>query len=184
MLLQNMVRAALCDVEHYNKIKRYKKYNRVAVQVILLASAAQGISVMLAALLDKPSFGHAMLGLLTGVFASLIGWLVLFFVCYYAGTIFFRGKTTYEKLLRTLGYAFSPRVLRILAFIPIVGWALAVLVWLWSVVATVIALQEGMSLQVTPAILLALFGWLGYVLTTVAIASMAGLRPIVMNMPF
>ncbi len=184
MRVQNLLQAAWLEASFYRRVREHKRYNREALGVVLLAAGANGLALGLAALLDRHDLGWAFLGLLGGFWGGLLGWLVLLLLAYSLGRGLFRSRVSRERLLRTLGYAFSPRLLRLLAFVPVVGWVLAVLIWLWSLMATVVALREGLGVEAGPAVVTALLGWLGYIGSGLVVAAIVQMADLWWNMPF
>lgn len=184
MLLQLMVRAATLDVTLYEEVRRRYSLTTEAVIVVTLVSLSGGLSLFLATLLAGKGFGWALLGLLTGFFANLLGWLVLYFLCYWTANRLLKKATSYRVLLRALGFAYTPRLARFFVFIPIVGWAIGVIVWLWSLAATVVALRETLKIEPAQALILGLVGWAALILLSVALAAIVGLGPIWLKAPF
>jgi hypothetical protein len=46
------------------------------------------------------------------------------------------------ELLRTLGFAYTPGLLNIFSFIPFVGPVIPFATWVWTVIASVIAVRQ------------------------------------------
>jgi hypothetical protein len=68
------------------------------------------------------------------------------------------------EVLRTLGFAQSPRILLILAFIPVLGWAIVVAVFFWVLATTVVALRQALELTTGTAIGTAVVAWIVYII--------------------
>ena len=88
---------------------------------------------------------------------------------------FFGGEGDVGEVLRTLGYAYSPQVLGILAFIPCVGWAIAFVASIWSLVAGIVAIREAMDFDTGKAILTMFIGWVIVVVVTMLIGAVLGI---------
>ena len=86
-----------------------------ATLVVILSSLAGGIGA-----LAEGGAG----GLIGGTIGSLIGWYVWAFLTYYIGTKWLPEPTTQAdtgQMLRTLGFASAPGVIRVAGIIPGVG---------------------------------------------------------------
>jgi len=157
-LIANMIRAAKLDVDFFNAVEHDESKNSEALMVVIIAAIANAIGSGLGGLfaggLTKGLF-FAVLGLL-GVLAGYYIWAYL---TYFIGTKFFDGKADVGEVLRTFGYAQSPRILGILGFIPCIGWIIPLAASIWALVASIIAIREAMDFDTTKAILTSLIAW-------------------------
>ena len=82
------------------------------------------------------------------------------------GTRFLPGPETeadHGELLRTVGFASAPGVLRVLGVVPGAGPLVFVLVGIWMLVAMVIAVRQALDYESTGrALLVCVIGWLIY----------------------
>ena len=62
-------------------------------------------------------------------------------------------------MLRTLGFAESPKVFRIFAFVPIVGGLIQLTASVWALVAGIIAIRQALDFSTWRAIGTAIVGW-------------------------
>jgi hypothetical protein len=76
------------------------------------------------------------------------------------GTKFFGGIASFGELLRTIGFADSPGVLLFFSFIPILGGLLSFGVWIWGLVAMVVAVRQALDFSTGKAILTCIVGWI------------------------
>ncbi len=68
-------------------------------------------------------------------------------------------RVSWPELLRTLGFGASPGLLLVLVGAPVVGEAVAWAVWLWMLVAMVVAVRQALDFQGTGrALLVCLIG--------------------------
>ena len=122
--------------------------------VVVLASVAGGIGSL------RGGFG----GLLMGAIAALIGWYIWAYLTYLIGTKLLPEPQTHAdlgELLRTVGFASAPGLIRILGILPgfrgIVFFAASI----WMLVAMVIAVRQALDYHSTlRAIGVCLIGWI------------------------
>lgn len=79
---------------------------------------------------------------------SLIGWAVGGAVIWLVGTRLLPGKNTqadYQEMLRVVGFAQAPGLLTVLAIIPFFGWLVTFVVWIWTLIALVIAVRQALD---------------------------------------
>lgn len=153
-LSRRMWRAARLDEELFDEVRDDPQAIRQAMATVVLAALGAGI-------------GHygavGLVGIFGGLIAGLLGWYVWAYLAYLIGVGFYPGEIEDPALgdmLRTMGFASAPGVLRIFAAVP--GWALIVEVGIgaWMVVAAVIAVQRTFGYpEVRRAAGVALMAW-------------------------
>ena len=134
-----MIGAAKLRRETYEEVEADRSATLQALSVVILVALATGIG----------SLGLGGLsGLTRGILVGIVGWAFLAWVTYFVGTTIFRTPQTqadWGQLARTLGYAQSPGVLKVFALIPGVGLSLFIVVSIWQLVATVIAIRQALD---------------------------------------
>ena len=163
-LLNRMMRAARMDSSLYEEMETDEEAAGHAVMIALLASAATGLGMGLAGLVGGAGLLWFLWGILSGFFASLVGWFAWVLLTYFSGTTFLRGheKASMTELTRTLGFANSPGLLRILIFIPLVGWIIMLLAGIWILAAGIIAVRQTLNFATGKAVATCILGWLVY----------------------
>ncbi len=156
-----MVGAAKLDMHVYEEVEADTSATGQATGVVLLASVAGGIGSV--------GLGAGGLGsFITGAIAALIGWVTWAFVTYIIGTRLLPESQTRAdvgELMRTLGFAQSPGLLRIFGSLPGVGPLVLSLTQIWLLVAMVVAVRQALDYSSTfRAVGVCLVGW---VLSTV-----------------
>ena len=172
-LFNRMIRAAKLDVNLYEEVEADKSATRQALVVVLIYSICAGIGSGLAMIWDE-SAGRFFLNLFVGLISALVFWLVWSFITYFIGTRLFKGTETqsnYGELLRTIGFAATPGIFLIFIFIPYIGGFIYFVVWVWMLIAMVIAVRQALDFTTGRAIGTVLVGGIIYL----AVALMIGL---------
>ncbi|NLE44522.1 MAG: hypothetical protein GX620_07350 [Chloroflexi bacterium] len=175
-LFRRMLRAMQLQAPFYEEIEADTAATPQALLVVVLVALATGIGTGLDALLAGGA-GRFLYGLLYGVGAAIVGWLLWALFAYVFGVSILKGpqtSSTWGELLRTMGFANSPGVLRIFAFIPGVGTVLTVAASIWSLAATIIAIRQALDFSTWRAIITALIGWIAYMVLLLLMMSFAG----------
>lgn len=162
-----MIRAAKLDVSLYEEVERDPTATSQALLVVVIASICSGIGTGLGILMRGLGVGLLTMGLVSGVFMALLGWLVWSFITYFIGTRIFAGpetEATYGELLRCIGFSDSPGVLSILGFVPLLGGFISFVALIWSLVAMVIAVRQALDFTTVRAILTCVVGWIAMVI--------------------
>jgi hypothetical protein len=163
-LLNRMIRAARADSSLYEEMETDEDAAGHAVMIALLASVATGIGLGLAGLLGGAGPLWFLWGLLSGFFASLVGWFAWVLITYVCGTTFLRGpeKASVSELTATLGFANSPGLLRILLFVPVIGWLIMLLSGIWMLASGIVAVKQTLDFTAGRAVAACIPGWVIY----------------------
>ncbi|ROO26649.1 membrane protein [Salinisphaera orenii MK-B5] len=166
---QRMLGAARLDVPTYEEVEHDKSATGQAAGVVALSALAAGVGAM-------AQGGIAAL-LLTGL-AALLGWVIWAAIIWAVGTKLLPEAQTEAdigQLLRTLGFAAAPGVLRVFAFIPLIGPLVMLVVAVWMLATTVVAVRQALDYKSTwRAVGVCVIGWVVQLLIIALIGSAAG----------
>ncbi len=169
--LDRMVGAAKLNVGVYEEVEADTGATGQAMGVVLLSSLAGGIgSVGLGA------GGSG--GVVAGGIGALLGWVSWAFVTYLIGTRLLpepQTRADVGELMRTLGFAQSPGLVRILGVIPVLGPLVLIVVSIWMLVAMVIAVRQALDYTNTlRAVGVCLVGWVLSLVITIVFVLLFG----------
>jgi Yip1-like protein len=138
-----------------------------AAIVVLAATFAHGLGW----------YPRGVMAILVMFFGALVGWVIAAVTIWAIGTRVLPGKNTEadpQQLMRTLGFAQAPGIFAALAFMPLFGWLISVLVMLWVLAATVIAVRQALDYDDTlRAVIVCVIAWLVWFFVTM-LASLIG----------
>lgn len=152
-----MIGAAMLDVDTYEAVEHDTTLTSQAAAVVVLAAIAAGLAT------DDTVIG--------GIVGGLVGWFFMAGTIYFIGTRLLGGTATWGELLRTLGFAASPKILIIVAVLPLLGWLVELGVGIWALAAAVVAIRQALDVSTGKAILA---GALGVVVWTLIAATIVG----------
>ncbi len=159
-----MIGAARLDVRTYEEVEADTSATTQAMGVVFLSSLAGGIGSMG---LGATGLG----GVVAGGVGALISWVAWAFLTYIIGTRLLpepQTRADIREMMRTLGFAQSPGLLRIFGSIPGVGALVLAIVSIWMLVAMVIAVRQALDYTSTwRAVGVCLVGWVVAVVITV-----------------
>ncbi len=154
-LKDRIIRAAKLDVNLYEEVEADRSAMGQAMAVVVLSAVAAGIG-------SVGTTGVA--GIFIGTLAALVGWYVWAYITYYVGTKLLpepQTKADLGELLRTIGFASSPGLLRVLGIIPFLSGIIFIATGIWMLIAMVIAVRQALDYNSTPrAIGVCLIGWI------------------------
>lgn len=149
-LLDRMAGAARLDVATYEEVEADSTATSQAFTVVAIVAIAQGIG----------AYEHGIGGVIGGLVAAVLGWLLWAGITYLIGDKLLGGTATWGELLRTLGFAQAPGVLYVFGIIPGLGWLVRAAVAIWILIAGIIAIRQALDFGTGKAILTAVLGWL------------------------
>jgi hypothetical protein len=139
--IERMVGAAKLNVGTYEEVEADVSGTGQAVGVVLLSSVAAGVGAL--------GLGPAVI--LVAV-AALLRWVIWAFLTYIVGTRLLpepQTEANMGQMMRTLGFAQSPGVLRIFGSIPGIGLFVLGVVEVWMLIAMVIAVRQALDYTTT-----------------------------------
>ena len=160
------MRAARLDVDLYEEVEADASANIQAFTAVALVGLATGVGTGISAVFEEDAIAF-LWGILIGLGTTIGGWLLWALFAYVLGTTVFRGpetEATYGQLLRTLGFAHSPGLLRVFSFIPILGGLISLAASVWLLVAGIIAVRQALDFSTGRAIATCIVGWIIYAL--------------------
>jgi len=120
--------------------------------------------VVIAALAAGIGAGAGMRGLVAGTVLGIVGWAIWAALIYFIGTRWLPEPDTRAdigELLRTLGFASTPGIIRVIGIIPVLFHLASVVAAVWTLVAVVIAVRQALDYKSTGrAVGVCLVGWL------------------------
>ena len=99
---------------------------------------------------------------------------------YLIGTKLLGGTATWGELLRTIGFAQTPRLFSILGFIPMLGTIIRLGVAIWLLIAGIVAIRQALDFSTGKAVITALLGWFAVMILS-AIVGVAGVGGIALS---
>jgi hypothetical protein len=115
-------------------------------------------------------------GIVTGVLMSIIGYAVWALVVWLVGTRVMPDPATkadFPETFRTVAFAAAPGILGIVTIIPLLGWLLLFILWLWQIAAMVIAVREVLDYTDTvKAVIVVVIGFVVNFVVTMLIGMM------------
>jgi hypothetical protein len=164
---ERMIRASRLESALYEEVEADKDALGQAMAVVVLSAVAGGLAVY-------PTGGMA--GIIGGTIGSLIAWYVWAFLTYFIGTRLLPAPATeadFGQLLRTIGFASAPGIIRVVGMIRPLMPVVAVISSLWMLTAMVIAVRQALDYTSTwRALAVCFIGWVVQGLLLLAVLSL------------
>ncbi len=140
-LINRIFRAVKLDIHLYEEVEADKSAMRQAMLVVILSGIAAGIGSI--------SKGGA-LGVALGTVMGLAGWYIWAFIIFFIGTKLLpepQTKSNVGELLRTIGFASAPGLIRVFGVFPGVEKLVFPVATVWMLAAMVIAVRQALDYQ-------------------------------------
>lgn len=144
-MVDRMLGVARFDVPTYEAIEHDRSATTPALIVVVLSAIAGGIGAL----------GDGGDGFIGGILGTVLFWAVFSGAAYYVGTRLLGTPGTsssWQEVLRTLGFAYTPQLLGIFGIIPVVGWIVVVIGALWFLCTATVALRQALDMTTGRAI--------------------------------
>lgn len=169
------LRAAILDRKVYEKVEDDDASMRRAISVVFTAAIGFGVGArtLTPSGIPIPESAEWMLTLglqnvimLTAISTTFLSWVVWSAIAFYVGSKLLRGVATYKTTIRAMGLAYAPVTL--LVFLPIsryidderlAPYSILLLVTMWLVATTTIAIKETQKTNWLKVSLPVIFGW-------------------------
>jgi hypothetical protein len=167
--VNRMLLSAKLSADIYEEVEADRHATAQAMGVVILSSVAAGIGSL--------TLQHAGSGaLLLGTVSALLGWLVWAGLTYFIGTRILpepQTRAEYGQLLRTIGFASSPGIVRILGIVPGLTGIVFIGTGIWMLAAAIVAVRQALDYHSTwRALGVCLIGWLVQTLILAAALSL------------
>lgn len=164
---ERIIGAAKLDTNTFEDIERDPGAMGQAVGVIVLAAVSAGIGNI---------WYGGISGIVFGAFASLIGYALWAVLIWVVGTKVMPDPATkadFPETFRVVAFAAAPGLLGIVTIIPLLGWLLVFLIWLWTIAAMVVAVKAVLDYTDTfKAVIVVVIGFVVNIVVTMLFTAM------------
>lgn len=141
--VQRVIGAARLDVNTYEEVEADRGATGQAAAVVGLVAVASGLGLLAAG---------GFWSLLLAALGAVLGWVVWAVVIYVVGAKWLPESGTRAdvgQVMRTLGFAQAPGLLRVFGWVPLVGGLVYLLATIWTIVSTVVAVRQALDYSST-----------------------------------
>lgn len=166
--IERAIGVARFDPQAYEAVEHDEAATGTALAIVVLASIANGIGNLR---------DTGILGAIVGVIFAVIGFVLYAGIAYLIGAKVFateETRATWGQLVRTLGFAQAPGVLRVLGIVPLIGGVVNFVVAIWILVASIVAIRQACDFSTGRAILTAIVSWIVYFIFVVVPMAVMG----------
>lgn len=151
-MLQRMIGAAFFNAHTYEEVEADQNALGQAIGVVLLVTVCGVIGGIIEGILADEAAKGIIIGLIAGLAFGIVRWALWVTVILMVGGGLLRSggtQTSWSEVGRVLGFAYTPGVLSIFAWVPVVGWLIAVAAFFWTLAAAVMGVRQAMDFEGT-----------------------------------
>lgn len=130
-----------------------------AALIILLASISESLGQSVVLLLNRVRPRRFVLALSITIVSNLFGYLLWSWIIWSVGSFLTRSEQPWQEVAVVVGLAYAPQIFAFFELTPYLGNLIWGVLSLWSMLAIVVALHHGLSLEPWQALLVSALGW-------------------------
>ncbi|TVP61432.1 MAG: hypothetical protein EA343_14275 [Nodularia sp. (in: Bacteria)] len=133
---------------------------KIAQLVVFLAAIAHALGSILIPLLAQVSLPLLLLIFVINGLMVVVGYYFWTYTIWKMGKWWRLPLPTYRELLSPIGFAHAPQIFNFLTVVPLLGRPIEIVLATWSLLATIVAVNQGLNIKLRWAILICVIGWL------------------------
>ena len=150
-MFQRMLGAAMLNVDTYEEVEADNTATSQAAAVVAMVAVASAIGAA----------GNENGSVFMAPICQIVRWLIWAGLTTSSGTNSWAARQHGENCFAHWASP-SPGLLYFLGVIPFLGWIIQLVVWIWLLVAGIIAIRQALDFSTGKAILTAVIGWLAF----------------------
>lgn len=151
-MIQRMMGAALFNAQTYEEIEADQSAIGQAIGVVMLVTLCGIVGGVIGGLLGEVSISKLILGVVGGVVFGSIRWALWVTVATIIGGKLLRTsntQTSWQEMGRVIGFAYTPGILAVLNFIPVIGPLFYLVGFCWTLAAVTVAIRQALDFEST-----------------------------------
>jgi Yip1 domain len=144
----------------YENARNTPKNRRIALMVVCLAAFSRLLGSTVILLINRATLPALLLALTIDGLSVICGYYFWTFAVWKVGQWLKPIDPTYQELLSPIGFSYAPQILNFLTLVPLLGRPIELLLSLWSLLAVIVAVRQGLDIGTRQAVLISAIGWL------------------------
>ncbi|BAY12835.1 hypothetical protein NIES2098_60260 [Calothrix sp. NIES-2098] len=145
--------------DFYENARNTQRNRRLALSIVILAAVSHAIGSGVILIINRATVFVFLAGLVIDAIAVIAGYYFWTFTIWKIGQWLKPIDPTYGDLLIPIGFAYAPQVLNFLTLIPLLGRPIELILAVWSLLAVIVAVRQGLDITTRRAAFICLVGW-------------------------
>lgn len=151
--------ALTLDAHFYEDAPNTRRTRRIAQTIVILAAISNILGNAVILLINRVGISMFVLALILNGISVLLGYYFWTFTIWKIGDRFKPRHVSYQELLVPIGFAYAPQVFNFLTLIPLLGIPIQLVLSVWSLLAVIVAVRQGLDISNFWAAVICLIGW-------------------------
>lgn len=151
--------ALALDANFYENARNTPRNHRLALTIVILAAVSHALGSAVILLINRATLPILVIALLIDGISVVGGYYFWTLTILKIGQWLKPIDPTYGDLLSPIGFAYAPQVLNFLTLIPLLGRPIERVLTVWSLLAVIVAVRQGLDINTRWAALICLVGW-------------------------
>jgi len=156
---ETLRKALALNTNFYENARDTPQTRRLALTVVILAALSHVLGSAVILLISLATPPVLLVSLLMNVLSVIAGYYFWTFTIWKIGQWLKPIDPTYGDLLSPIGFAYAPQILNFLTLIPLLGRPIELVLAVWSLLAVIVAVRQGLDISTRQAALICLVGW-------------------------
>ena len=156
---KTLVSALSLDANFYETAPNDSITNRVAQTIVFLAAISHALGSWVVFIINWTAIGILPFALLIDALSIIAGYYFWTLTIWRIGKWLKRSSPSYQELLIPIGFAYAPQVLNFLTLIPLLGQPIELFLSVWSLLAVIVAVRQGLDINTFWSSVICLLGW-------------------------
>lgn len=145
----------------FENARNTSKHHRIALTIVLLAAFSHALGGAVILVINRATVPLLLLGMSIDALSVIAGYYLWTFAILKIGQWLKPVDPTYGDLLAPIGFAYAPQVLNVLTLVPLLGRPIELILAIWSLLAVIVAVRQGLDIRTRRAAFICIIGWTG-----------------------
>lgn len=151
--------ALTLDAHFYEDAPSTPKTRKIAQTIVILAALSNTFGNAAILLINRIGLEMFVLALIVNCVSVLLGYYFWTLTIWKIGDWFKPNHVRFSELLVPIGFAYAPQTFNFLTLIPLLGISIQFLLAIWSLLAVIVAVRQGLDISNFWAAVICLIGW-------------------------
>ncbi len=158
-LRETLCKALSLKAGLYENARARPKAYRIALMIVMLAAFSHALGSAVILVINRVALPNLLMALVIIALSIVGGYYLWTWMIWKLGHWLKPNAPTYADLSIPIGFAYAPQTLNFLTLIPLLGRPIVLILAIWSLLAAIVAVREGLNISTSRAVIICLVGW-------------------------
>lgn len=158
-LYTTLGKALVLDGNFFEHTRNTPRNQRIAQTIVILAALSHALGSALILIINRAELSILLSALVIDSLSVVVGYYFWGLTIWKIGDWRKPDSFSYRELLIPIGFAYAPQVLNFLTLIPLLGRPIEIILAVWSLLAVIVAVRQGLDINTRWATVICLVGW-------------------------